>query len=163
MILKWNNSQLICTSNICTINGSHKPTQVRKLEQENKVLETKWHLLQKDSKPESKLEPMLKSFISSLRAKLEQVKKDKEHLDTELRNVHAQVEEQKQRSVIGHFIFSPEPDSKLHYSVQFQTIISSLNIWLSIINILTFNITSNLNAKIMHGIAVKTLFWNLYF
>ncbi|ROI64810.1 Keratin, type II cytoskeletal 8 [Anabarilius grahami] len=71
--------------------------KVRKLEQENKLLETKWHLLQQESKPESKLEPMLKSHISSLRAKLERVKKDKEHLDTELRNVHAQVEEQKQR------------------------------------------------------------------
>ncbi|XP_067249576.1 keratin, type II cytoskeletal 8 [Chanodichthys erythropterus] len=71
--------------------------KVRKLEQENKLLETKWELLQKESKPESKLEPMLKSYISSLRAKLERVKKDKEHLDTELRNVHTQVEEQKQR------------------------------------------------------------------
>ncbi|KAK9971080.1 hypothetical protein ABG768_026975 [Culter alburnus] len=71
--------------------------KVRKLEQENKLLETKWELLQKESKPESKLEPMLKSYIISLQAKLERVKKDKEHLDTELRNVHAQVEEQKQR------------------------------------------------------------------
>lgn len=76
-------------------------------------METKWELLQKESKPESKLEPMLKSYIISLQAKLERVKKDKEHLDTELRNVHAQVEEQKQRSVIIHFIFSLEPDSKL--------------------------------------------------
>ncbi|XP_067270526.1 keratin, type II cytoskeletal 8 [Pseudorasbora parva] len=71
--------------------------KVRKLEQENKLLETKWQLLQKESKPESKLEPMLKSHISSLRAQLERVKKDKEHLDAELRNVHAQVEGQKQR------------------------------------------------------------------
>ncbi|XP_051757936.1 keratin, type II cytoskeletal 8 [Ctenopharyngodon idella] len=70
--------------------------KVRKLEQENKVLETKWELLQKESKPESKLEPMLKSYISSLQARLERVKKDREHLDTELRNVYAQVEEQKQ-------------------------------------------------------------------
>ncbi|KAF4110309.1 keratin, type II cytoskeletal 8 [Onychostoma macrolepis] len=71
--------------------------KVRKLEQENKLLETKWQLLQKESEPESKLEPMLKSYITSLRAQLERVNKDKEHLDTELRNVHAQVEEQKQR------------------------------------------------------------------
>uniref|UniRef100_A0A671TBY0 Keratin, type II cytoskeletal 8-like n=1 Tax=Sinocyclocheilus anshuiensis TaxID=1608454 RepID=A0A671TBY0_9TELE len=71
--------------------------KVRKLEQENKLLETKWQLLQKETKPESKLEPMLKSYITSLRAQLERVNKDKEHLDTELRNVHAQVEEQKQR------------------------------------------------------------------
>ncbi|XP_052460894.1 keratin, type II cytoskeletal 8 [Carassius gibelio] len=71
--------------------------KVRKLEQENKLLETKWQLLQKESKPESKLEPMLKSYITTLRSQLEQVNKDREHLDAELRNVHAQVEEQKQR------------------------------------------------------------------
>lgn len=71
--------------------------KVRELEQENKLLETKWHLLQKETEPESKLDPMLKSYITSLRAKLERVNKDKEHLDTELRNVHGQVEEQKQR------------------------------------------------------------------
>lgn len=80
--------------------------QVRKLEQENKLLETKWHLLQRESKPESKLGPMLKSYISSLTEQLERVKKDKEHLDDELRNALAQVEEQKQRSVIRHFFFS---------------------------------------------------------
>ncbi|KAI2662048.1 Intermediate filament protein ON3 [Labeo rohita] len=71
--------------------------KVRKLEQENKILETKWQLLQKESKPDSKLQPMLKSYITSLRAQLERVNKDREHLDAELRNAHAQVEEQKRR------------------------------------------------------------------
>ncbi|XP_043103034.1 intermediate filament protein ON3 [Puntigrus tetrazona] len=71
--------------------------KVRKLEQDNKLLETKWKLLQKEEEPESKLEPMLKSYITSLRAQLERVNKDKEHLDDELRNVHALVEKQKQR------------------------------------------------------------------
>ncbi|KAK2898229.1 hypothetical protein Q8A67_009647 [Cirrhinus molitorella] len=71
--------------------------KVRKLEQENKLLETKWQLLQKESKPDSKLEPMLKSYITVLRAQLDRVIKDKEHLDDELRNVHTQVEEQKHR------------------------------------------------------------------
>lgn len=85
---------------------SSKHTQVRRLEQENKILETKWQLLQSEPKPESKLEPMLKDYISSLQEQQERVKKDKEHLDAELRNAQAQVEEQKQRSVIRHFIFS---------------------------------------------------------
>ncbi|XP_077080045.1 keratin, type II cytoskeletal 8 [Siphateles boraxobius] len=71
--------------------------KVRKLEQENKLLETKWQLLQKKPKPESQLEPMLKSYISSLEKHLERVKKDEEHLNAELRNVNAQVEEEKQR------------------------------------------------------------------
>ncbi len=83
--------------------------QVRKLEQENKLLETKWQLLQKETEPESQLEPMLKSYITSLCAQLERVNKDREHLDAELSNAHEQIEEQKQRSVITHFIFSPEP------------------------------------------------------
>ncbi|TRY64945.1 hypothetical protein DNTS_024631 [Danionella cerebrum] len=71
--------------------------KVRKLEQENTLLETKWQLLQKESTPESKLEPMLKSYIEALRAQLGQVQNDKEHLDAELRNAHAQVQEQKRR------------------------------------------------------------------
>ncbi|KAG1973384.1 keratin, type II cytoskeletal 8 [Pimephales promelas] len=71
--------------------------RVRKLEQENKILETKWQLLQKECNPESKLEPMLKSYIRSLQEQLERVKTDREHLDDELRNAHAQVEEEKQR------------------------------------------------------------------
>ncbi|KAK7145563.1 hypothetical protein R3I93_013335 [Phoxinus phoxinus] len=71
--------------------------KVRVLEQKNKVLETKWKLLQRESRPESKLEPMLKSYIGSLQEQLEQGDKTKRHLDAELRNVLAQVEEQKQR------------------------------------------------------------------
>ncbi|XP_056121217.1 keratin, type II cytoskeletal 8 [Rhinichthys klamathensis goyatoka] len=71
--------------------------KVRRLEQENKVLETKWQLLQKECNPESKLEPMLQSYIRSLQEQLERVKKDKEHLDAELGNAHAQVEELKHR------------------------------------------------------------------
>ncbi|XP_026126542.1 keratin, type II cytoskeletal 8-like [Carassius auratus] len=70
---------------------------VRKLEQENKILETKWQLLQNEAKPESKLEPMLKSYIASLQAKLERVNKDREHLDAELRNAQTQAEKQRQR------------------------------------------------------------------
>ncbi|XP_051508762.1 keratin, type II cytoskeletal 8 [Myxocyprinus asiaticus] len=71
--------------------------KVRILEQDNKMLETKWQLLQSESKPESKLEPMLKSYISSLQAQLERKQKDKGHLDSELKNAILQVEEQKQR------------------------------------------------------------------
>ncbi|XP_056628829.1 intermediate filament protein ON3 [Triplophysa dalaica] len=71
--------------------------RVCKLEQENKMLETKWQLLQSRSKPDSKLEHMLKSYISTLRAQLDRVNKDKEHLDVDLKNVHVQVVEQKQR------------------------------------------------------------------
>ncbi|XP_051949726.1 keratin, type II cytoskeletal 8 [Xyrauchen texanus] len=71
--------------------------QVRILEQDNKMLETKWQLLQTESKSESKLEPMLKTYISSLQAQLDRIQKDKGHLDTELKNAFAQVEQQKQR------------------------------------------------------------------
>ncbi|XP_055024372.2 keratin, type II cytoskeletal 8 [Misgurnus anguillicaudatus] len=71
--------------------------KVRKLEQENKMLETKWQLLQNESKPESKLDQMLESYIRSLRAQLDLVKNDKQHLEIELKNARAQVEEEKQR------------------------------------------------------------------
>lgn len=106
-------------------------------------METKWQLLQKESKPDSKLQPMLKSYITSLRAQLERVNKDREHLDAELRNAHAQVEEQKRRSVITHFVFCLEPDFKVDISVQFHAINSteqSLNISLSILEVSQYSI-----------------------
>lgn len=79
------------------------------------MLETKWQLLQSKSKPDSKLEHMLKSYISSLRAQLDRVNKDKEHLDLDLKTVHVHVEEQKQRSFIRHFNFSLKSSSKFAY------------------------------------------------
>ncbi|XP_017575943.1 keratin, type II cytoskeletal cochleal [Pygocentrus nattereri] len=71
--------------------------KVRHLEQQNKMLETEWKLLQGETHSDSRLEPMMKVYISTLQSQLGGLKRDKERLDTELRSVHLLVEDNKQR------------------------------------------------------------------
>ncbi|KAF3697020.1 Intermediate filament protein ON3 [Channa argus] len=54
--------------------------KVRFLEQQNKMLETKWKLLQGETAASSNIEPMLKSYINKLQRQLELLSKDKESL-----------------------------------------------------------------------------------
>lgn len=72
--------------------------QVRALEQQNKLLETKWQLLQGQTHSESRLEPMMKTYISSLQVQVDNLRRDKERLDADLHSVHLLVHENKQRS-----------------------------------------------------------------
>lgn len=74
-------------------------SQVRFLEQQNQVLETKWELLQQLdlSNCKQNLEPILEGFISSLRKQLEGLSGDRVRLDSELRNVRDVVEDYKKR------------------------------------------------------------------
>ncbi|XP_020821972.1 keratin, type II cytoskeletal 79 [Phascolarctos cinereus] len=69
--------------------------KVRFLEQQNKVLETKWALLQEQGQntkfPED-LEPLLDSHINKLGRHLDSLKNEKEKLETELCNVQQQMD-----------------------------------------------------------------------
>ncbi|XP_070793998.1 keratin, type II cytoskeletal 5-like isoform X2 [Pituophis catenifer annectens] len=69
--------------------------KVRFLEQENKVLETKWALLQEhDQKTvKSNIEPLFDAYINNLRTQLNDLEKDKVRLDGELRNTQNLVED----------------------------------------------------------------------
>uniref|UniRef100_A0A8C6X765 IF rod domain-containing protein n=1 Tax=Naja naja TaxID=35670 RepID=A0A8C6X765_NAJNA len=62
--------------------------KVRFLEQENKVLETKWALLQEhDQKTvKSNIEPLFDAYINNLRTQLNDLEKEKVRLDGELHN-----------------------------------------------------------------------------
>ncbi|KAJ8797947.1 hypothetical protein J1605_001683 [Eschrichtius robustus] len=75
--------------------------QVRFLEQQNKVLQTKWSLLQEqDSGPNTdncKPEPFFENYISSLRAFLDGLHVEKDKLHEELRSVEETVEDFKKR------------------------------------------------------------------
>ncbi|XP_010856191.1 PREDICTED: LOW QUALITY PROTEIN: keratin, type II cytoskeletal 79 [Bison bison bison] len=65
--------------------------KVRFLEQQNKVLETKWALLQeqgqKSGVTRNNLEPLFEHFINNLRGKLDNLQSERGRLDSELRNV----------------------------------------------------------------------------
>ncbi|XP_044534655.1 keratin, type II cytoskeletal 6A-like isoform X2 [Gracilinanus agilis] len=73
--------------------------KVRFLEQQNKVLETKWTLLQEQGTKtvRQNLEPMFEAYISQLRAQLDKTTNEKGYLDSELRNMQDQVEDFKNK------------------------------------------------------------------
>lgn len=69
--------------------------KVRFLEQQNKMLETKWKLLQEQTVATSNVEPMMKSYISNLQRQLEFLNNDKHRLDMENNVMHKNVEDYK--------------------------------------------------------------------
>ncbi|CAI9583954.1 unnamed protein product [Staurois parvus] len=75
--------------------------KVRFLEQQNKVLETKWELLQeqghKGGTKKPSLEPIFEAFISLLSRQLESLLSDKSRLDNELKNMQELVEDYKKK------------------------------------------------------------------
>ncbi|KAJ1160527.1 hypothetical protein NDU88_001029 [Pleurodeles waltl] len=71
--------------------------KVRFLEQQNKMLETKWNLLQDQKMAKSNIEPLFEAFISNLRRKLESLVGDRIHLESERKNMEDLVEEFKRK------------------------------------------------------------------
>ncbi|NXK97141.1 K2C5 protein, partial [Formicarius rufipectus] len=75
--------------------------QVRFLEQQNKVLETKWALLQeqgqKNSSSRSNLEPLFESYATSLRKQLGNLLNERGRLDGELKGMQDLVEDFKNK------------------------------------------------------------------
>ncbi|XP_049917863.1 keratin, type II cytoskeletal 8-like [Epinephelus moara] len=68
---------------------------VRLLEQQNKILETKWSLMQKQTAHPSNTEAMFEAYIMNLRRHLDGLGREKIKLDGELQNVQGQVEDLK--------------------------------------------------------------------
>ncbi|XP_058027277.1 keratin, type II cytoskeletal 5-like [Ahaetulla prasina] len=73
--------------------------KVRFLEQENKVLETKWALLQEHEQKtvKSNIEPLFDAYINNLRTQLNDLEKEKIRLDGELHNTQNLVEDNKSK------------------------------------------------------------------
>lgn len=67
--------------------------KVRFLEQQNKMLKTKWSLLQRQKKAGSNMDNMLESYINSLRQQLETLSQEKLKLEAELGNMQGLVED----------------------------------------------------------------------
>ncbi|XP_040609696.1 keratin, type II cytoskeletal 6A isoform X1 [Mesocricetus auratus] len=73
--------------------------KVRFLEQQNKVLDTKWTLLQEQGTKtvRQNLEPLFEQYISNLRRQLDSILGEKGRLDSELRNMQDTVEDYKNK------------------------------------------------------------------
>ncbi|KAM5289213.1 keratin, type II cytoskeletal 78 isoform 1-T1 [Ctenodactylus gundi] len=87
------------TQEIRTLNNQFASfiDRVRFLEQQNKVLETKWQLLQQLEVSDSPqgLEPVFKAYLAQLREQLEQLQREQEALDKELATCQHEEEEYK--------------------------------------------------------------------
>ncbi|KAM4610058.1 keratin, type II cytoskeletal 8-like isoform 2-T2 [Polymixia lowei] len=66
--------------------------KVRFLEQQNKMLETKWNLLKEQTAASSDIEPMLKAYIAKLQRQLDAITNDRGRLDMENNALHKNVD-----------------------------------------------------------------------
>lgn len=74
--------------------------QVRFLEQQNKVLQTKWQILQQQSQglgPRQNLDAAFESFINSIQRSIEGVRGQRAQLEPELQNMQHYVEDFKNK------------------------------------------------------------------
>nr|XP_043892356.1 keratin, type II cytoskeletal 8-like [Solea senegalensis] len=71
--------------------------KVRFLEQQNKMLETKWSLLQDQTTTRSNIEGMFEAYIANLRRQLDGLGNEKVKLEGELRNMQGLVEDFKRK------------------------------------------------------------------
>lgn len=75
--------------------------QVQFLEQQNKMLETKWKLLQEQTTTRSNIDSMFEAYIANLRRQLDGLGNEKVKLEGELRNMQGMVEDFKLKWVIS--------------------------------------------------------------
>ncbi|KAE8298142.1 Keratin, type II cytoskeletal 8 Cytokeratin-8 [Larimichthys crocea] len=71
--------------------------KVRFLEQQNKMLETKWSLLQDQTTTRSNIDGMFEAYIANLRRQLDGLGNEKVKLEGELRNMQGMVEDFKRK------------------------------------------------------------------
>ncbi|XP_055976234.1 keratin, type II cytoskeletal 8 [Sorex fumeus] len=71
--------------------------KVRTLEQQNKILETKWSLLQQQKTSRSNMDNMFETYINNLRRQLEGLAQEKMKLEVELGNMQGLVEDFKNK------------------------------------------------------------------
>ncbi|MEQ2175666.1 Keratin, type II cytoskeletal 8, partial [Goodea atripinnis] len=71
--------------------------QVRFLEQQNKMLETKWSLLQDQTTTRSNIDSMFEAYIANLRRQLDGLGNEKMKLEGELKNMQNMVEDFKNK------------------------------------------------------------------
>ncbi|XP_035579212.1 keratin, type II cytoskeletal 8-like [Zalophus californianus] len=91
------NIQAVCTQEkeqIKTLNNKFASfiDKVRHLEQQNKILETKWSLLQRQKTAQSNIDDMFESYISNLWGQVDTLGQEKLKLEVELGNMQGLVE-----------------------------------------------------------------------
>ncbi|KAM4796072.1 keratin, type II cytoskeletal cochleal-like [Rhinophrynus dorsalis] len=111
--------------------------KVRFLEQQNKMLETKWSLLQDQKRARSHIEPLFEVFINDLRRKLEGLGGERIRLESELKNMQDMVEDfkakyedeiNKRTAAENEFVvLKKDVDAAFMNKVELQTKVDNLN------------------------------------
>ncbi|NWX29592.1 K2C8 protein, partial [Notiomystis cincta] len=107
-------------------------SQVRFLEQQNKLLETKWGLLRAQPPPRSTLGGLLEGYVGTLRRQLEGLGQERQRLRTELGHVRGLVEEFKAKSVslrvsrCPSWVFLQDVDEAYMSKVELESRLESL-------------------------------------
>ncbi|KAJ8797958.1 hypothetical protein J1605_001694 [Eschrichtius robustus] len=78
--------------------SQHREKSVRFLEQQNKVLETKWSLLQEHKATRANLEPMFEAYINNLRQQLDSLGGEGSRREMELKSMQDVVEDFKSKN-----------------------------------------------------------------
>ena len=96
------NIQAVCTQvkeQIKTLNNKFASfiDKVQFLQQQNKMLETKWRPLQRQKMAQSNMDNMFESYINNLRRQLETLGQEKLKLEEELGNMQGLVEDFKNK------------------------------------------------------------------
>lgn len=73
--------------------------QVRFLEQQNKMLETKWKLLQEQTTSHSNIDVMFEAYIANLRKQLDNLGHEKAKLESDLHQMTGLVDDFKNKWV----------------------------------------------------------------
>lgn len=100
---------LICAHSETITPFSFPSIQVRFLEQQNKMLETKWSLLQEQTVTRSNIDAMFEAYIANLRRQLDSLGNDKMKLEADLHNMQGLVEDFKNKLVFSstrHFCWT---------------------------------------------------------
>ena len=67
------------------------------MEQQNKVLGTKWSLLQEQKQVKSHIEPLFESFINNMRRELDTIAGDRSKLESDLTNARGILEDYRKK------------------------------------------------------------------
>lgn len=77
--------------------------QVRFLEQQNKMLETKWKLVQEQTTTRSNIDAMFEAYIANLRKQLDNLGHEKVKLESDLHHMKGLVEDFKTKWAESRF------------------------------------------------------------
>uniref|UniRef100_A0A2K6U1F8 Keratin, type II cytoskeletal 8 n=1 Tax=Saimiri boliviensis boliviensis TaxID=39432 RepID=A0A2K6U1F8_SAIBB len=157
------NIQAVCTQEkeqIKTLNNKFASfiDKVRFLEQQNKMLETKWNLLQQQKMARSNMDNMFESSINNLGWQLETLGQEKLKLEAELGNMQGLEEINKRTEMENEFVLiKKDVDEAYMNKVELESLLEGLTDEISFLRQLFEEETRELKSQISDTSAVLSM------